>query len=243
MLKPVRCDTWSLPDDTKEWDFDNDGANDSTLSAYMSGVWTGSRSCKCGDQSDSSLQGPQKSSFMGSLLPLEIIWDNNAKEFLPPSTQLKFPLSWIATVRTIRIHTRKPPKRDQYDAEQYRELLNNVAIDISCDCDSYYVFHSLPKKRNTKLERARESRDAPFGWALWVEEDFFIPWHFLALINLVTIGSFTCGVVLFSRHGNQAGGWAIASFLLSAVTFVFTQWVAKAKDSKRPPVTKGLKRE
>lgn len=118
-----------------------------------------------------------------------------------------------------------------------------VAIDISCDCDSYYIFHSLPKKRNTKLERARGSRDAPFGWALWVEEDFFIPWYFLALINLVTIGTFTFGTVYSILQGNQAGGWAIASFILSAVTFVFTQWVAKAKDSKRPVVTKGLKRE
>lgn len=209
----------------------------------MSELWAESLSCKCGDQNNSSLQGSPKRSFMGSLLPLEIIWDNKARDCLPPSVRLKFPWSWLVIAKTIRIHARKPTKEDRHDAEQYRELLKNVAIDISCDCDSSYIFHSLPKKRNTKLERARGSRDAPFGWALWVEEDFFIPWYFLALINLVTIGAFTFGFVYSILHGNQAGGWAIASFLLSAVTFVFTQWVAKAKDSKRPPVTKGLKRE
>jgi hypothetical protein len=69
------------------------------------------------------------------------------------------------------------------------------------------------------------------GWGLWIEEEFIIPWYAFVFFNCIPIVSAVVGVYFSTKYGL---GWlAVGGYGVAASSFLLTQWIGKAKDSKR----------
>lgn len=78
---------------------------------------------------------------------------------------------------------------------------------------------------------------APIGWAIWLDEDFSVPWYVPLVLVAASLGIFVFALwYTADDHGPKANGWTIGSFLLTPMSVVFTAWVLKAKDSKHARV-------
>lgn len=170
---------------------------------------------------------------------ISFAWDEDATESLPVPVSVPISPSWAAWFRlaqSIKIRGLKASRKGTISEDEDEVLLRNASIDVDYGCSARYISEQVPKRLRRELKPNLSGKHAPVGWALWVEEDFTIPWYFLGLINLITIGSFAFGVGFSVMHGLQPGGWAVASYVVSLITFILSQWISKTKDSKRPLV-------
>jgi len=137
--------------------------------------------------------------------------------------------SWL-TLFLSRWSTQVPSPSNQTLHSVDAIRLESVGIEAELDRDSFWVFHETPKRIKSRLVRDAHCNAPPAGWGLWVEEGFMMPGYLLVLVNLIP-GIFLAIAVSLSIHHGLT--WlSMASYALSVTTFVFSQWVLKAKDSR-----------
>ncbi|KAF2998639.1 hypothetical protein E8E13_007567 [Curvularia kusanoi] len=102
----------------------------------------------------------------------------------------------------------------------------------SATVEPKFVYSRMPKKLKTKMAPDPNGIRGPIGWAIWVEEDFVVPWWLPLVFLIVALGAFLFAITYTATHGPKANGWTISTGLLSIITFVFTAWVLWTKDSK-----------
>lgn len=106
----------------------------------------------------------------------------------------------------------------------------NIGIEVELELGAFYIFNEVPKRIRKRL--ARDSTGKPVaGWGLWIEEEFIIPWYALVILNILPAIALSVGVFQSSKHGLT--WFAVSAYGVALSAFVFMQWVAKAKDSKR----------
>jgi len=109
----------------------------------------------------------------------------------------------------------------------------NIEIDFGHNLvDPSFIFQRTPKKLRTPLAINPDGTTAPIGWAIWVDEDFWIPWYVLLLFGVISISIFVFAVWYTASNGPKANGWTIGGFVLTPITFLFSIWVLRAKDSQ-----------
>jgi hypothetical protein len=86
------------------------------------------------------------------------------------------------------------------------------------------MYHRTPKKLS-KLKSDPTGVNTPVGWAIWIDEDFSVPWYIILALILIIIA--TCVFASFY-------GWPIGSYIIAATGLVMTAWILRAKDSKHP---------
>ena len=89
----------------------------------------------------------------------------------------------------------------------------------------------MPKRVRSKLVLDLYCRRAVDSRGLGIEEDFIISGTAFILINLLPAVFLAISVGLSFKHG--MAWFTIAGYCVSLAAFIFTQWVAKTKDSKR----------
>ena len=143
-----------------------------------------------------------------------------------PMSSWNFPLAnWIASFRSDQ----PAADSDFYTTSDPERALQGVGIEIEPVLESSHVFNEVPKRIRERL--SSDTSKAVAGWGLWVEEEFIIPWYTLVLLNLLPIVTLFVGVFQSFKHGLT---WlALSAYGVTLPAFVFAQWVAKAKDSKR----------
>jgi hypothetical protein len=95
-----------------------------------------------------------------------------------------------------------------------------------------FIYNRAPKKLHTPLKLDAHGRSPPIGWAIWIDEDFTVPWYIPLVLIVLSLIVFIFAVCWTSEQTPKANGYTIGSFLLTPVTLVFGAWVLKAKDSR-----------
>jgi hypothetical protein len=114
--------------------------------------------------------------------------------------------------------------------------------DIEVDHEDIYqnpltIYHRTLKKVGDHLKPDHTGLMGSIGWAIWIEEDFVVPWYVPFTMLTISIGIFVFAAWYTAEAGTlKANGWTIGSFLLAAVTLSFNAWVSWAKDSKHPRI-------
>jgi hypothetical protein len=108
----------------------------------------------------------------------------------------------------------------------------SIEIDFGQINDPNFIYHRTPKKLRAPLTIDHSGKTAPIGWAIWIDEDFSVPWHVPALLGLLCIGILIYAIVYTAENEPKANGYTIGSLLAAIVSLMFTALVLKAKDSK-----------
>lgn len=178
---------------------------------------------------------------------VDIIWADN-REVLP---RVEEPIqrtetswiqsSWLCMVSSIRVYRPEREQPQSIEGLQFSARENGLlwlqkgGIEIEFDpsrIDPKYILQRTPKKLNQPLSIDPEGKNPPIGWAIWIEEDFAIPWYLCLIFTIISLGIFVFAVWYTAVHGPAANGWTIGSFLFIIVNLFLTIWVLKAKDSK-----------
>ena len=72
----------------------------------------------------------------------------------------------------------------------------------------------------------------PIGWAIWIGEEFVVPWYIPCTFVILAVGAFVFAIAYTAKDEAKANGWTIGTGVISLLTFVFTAWVLRTKDSK-----------
>lgn len=120
---------------------------------------------------------------------------------------------------------------DSHTTPRSETEMSGFGIVIDVDPAPFYVYNGVPKKIRERLFTDPTVKKPVDGWGLWIEEDFIIPWYTLVILNLVPFIALCVGAIESSKYGLT---WlSVSAYGVSLSSFVFAQWIAKAKDSKR----------
>ena len=108
----------------------------------------------------------------------------------------------------------------------------SLEIDYPPITEPTFIYNRVPKKLHRPMEIDRRGICPPIGWAIWIEEDFVVPWFIPVTFFIIAIAVFVFALWYTAEQGPKANGWTIGTGLLSILTFVFTAWVLRTKDSK-----------
>lgn len=95
-----------------------------------------------------------------------------------------------------------------------------------------FVWHAMPKKLRWGMQPVANGFKMPEGWAIWIDEDFAVPWYLTLVFAVVVVGLFVFAIWYTAEHGPKANGWTIGTGVLSMLAFVFPVWVLRTKDSR-----------
>jgi hypothetical protein len=116
-------------------------------------------------------------------------------------------------------------RRAETNSEQPTpQELESANLEIDYGTDTLSIYRRTPKKLS-KLKSDPTGVNIPIAWAIWIDEDFSVPWYLILELILIIIA--TC--VLASLYG-----WPIGSYIIAAIGLMMTGWVLRAKDSKHP---------
>lgn len=187
-------------------------------------------------QETATMRPRQSSRWIDNVQSLKIFLPRNKVCEQAPAGQ-KSDHSWPLFRRFPSFFSR--PSRLNTDVQNQIELSGQVELSelgieaemsLDSNSESFWVFNETPKRIRKQLIRDSSCKSPPAGWGLWIEEDFVIPWPFLVLINLVSAAFLAIAVGLSIRHGLT--GFSVASFGVSLMALVLSQWIAITKDSK-----------
>ncbi|OWY42215.1 asparagine synthetase [Alternaria alternata] len=123
----------------------------------------------------------------------------------------------------------KSAKGNEPDVDQPMPLdMKRISLEIDYGthlADPHTIYYHTPQKLHTSLKPDPTGRNPPVGWAIWIDEDFSVPWYLILALILIIIA--TCVFASFY-------GWPIGSYIIAATGLVMTGWVLRAKDSKHP---------
>jgi hypothetical protein len=112
---------------------------------------------------------------------------------------------------------------------------SRISLEVEYDADPQTIYHRTPKKLSTPLKPDPTGRNPPIAWAIWIDEDFVVPWYLPLLLLIAAIGVVVFVAVYTAEEGTpKANGWTIGSCVLAALVMAFNGWVLWAKDSKHP---------
>ncbi|OAL49059.1 hypothetical protein IQ07DRAFT_512442 [Pyrenochaeta sp. DS3sAY3a] len=101
--------------------------------------------------------------------------------------------------------------------------------------DARAIYHRTPKKLRTRLKPDPTGASPPIAWAIWIDEDFVVPWYLPLSLLIASIGNVIFAAWYTAESGTvKANGWTIGGGILTAVVTAFNGWVLWAKDSKHP---------
>lgn len=113
-----------------------------------------------------------------------------------------------------------------------------ISLEVDFDdrlADPRAVYHRTPKKLHTGLKPDPTGKHPPIAWAIWIDEDFVVPWYLPLSLLIAAIGIVVFAGWYTAEAGTvKANGWTIGSCVLAAVVMAFNGWVLWAKDSKHP---------
>ncbi|KAH6849563.1 hypothetical protein B0T12DRAFT_418499 [Alternaria alternata] len=146
----------------------------------------------------------------------------------PPPLGLRY---WPRHITLFLSHLKAPsPGKGKEPNTNKPMRLDITRISLELDygtrlADPLTIYYHAPKKLHTGLRPDPTGRNPPIGWAIWIEEDFSVPWYMVLVLILIIIA--TCIFASFY-------GWPIGSYIIAATGLVMTGWVLRAKDSKHP---------
>ncbi|ORY04352.1 hypothetical protein BCR34DRAFT_617484 [Clohesyomyces aquaticus] len=194
---------WSWPkSDDKEWE-----CVDKHLDPFH--LWT----TGCQSKTDvARISKPRRS----KLPKIEVQWSNKT-ETLPmsgdASSIAKFP--WIRLVSAIRVSFPELEAPTEAALEKMADEDNfgmqwlpqaNITIDFGHNLvHPRFIFQRTPKKLHKPLSIDTNGMDAPIGWAIWIDEDFWVPWYVLLVLGILSIGIFWL-LVLNKENLHASGG-------------------------------------
>ncbi|KAH8629745.1 asparagine synthetase [Alternaria alternata] len=147
-----------------------------------------------------------------------------------PISKLLPHLTWETrtTVITLDLEDQRAPelgRRPETGSEQSKPPdLRSASIEFDHGSDTFYMYHRTPKKLS-KLKSDPTGVNTPVAWAIWIDEDFSVPWYLILVLILIIIA--TCVFAPFY-------GWPIGSYIIAATGLAMTGWILWAKDSKHP---------
>jgi hypothetical protein len=110
-----------------------------------------------------------------------------------------------------------------------------ITVEVNYEVGPQAIYHRTPKKLQKPLKPDRTGIQPPIAWAIWIDEDFVIPWYLPILLLVASIGIVIFAAVYTAEVGTpNANGWTISSCILAALVIAFNSWVLWAKDSKHP---------
>lgn len=104
-------------------------------------------------------------------------------------------------------------------------LLEAASLHIEYPVDRYQIYKSLPRKLGRPMHTG-------IGWAIWVEEDFVLPWYLPLVITFFAFGLFTTMVAMSYEKGVELNFLTVGNFVLTCFTVAYSAWILREKDSK-----------
>ncbi|KAH8726558.1 hypothetical protein GQ44DRAFT_771319 [Phaeosphaeriaceae sp. PMI808] len=161
---------------------------------------------------------------------------------LPITENSKLPYPWLRWLERITVYIPEVKtqngNKDRVANEQTTGLdWSSASLELVYNenaINQYYIYQETPKKLHTPL--VPDPHGPRFGWAIWIEEDFWVPWYIPFVLTVLSIGTCVFAALYTDKETPKADGWTIGSCLLAAVSLGFNAFIWKTKDSRHAKI-------